>query len=172
MKISDLITLKPLSIKHADELYEAVTSSRQNLTRYLPWAASIIDTQSVNDYINERIYSYKAGAQWLAIYVDKQFSGVFGIKEINPNTKIAELGYWLADVARGKQVMSEVLSKMLPYLKTNSDVKTIELQCLEDNHASIAVAKRAGAQFKHYHHEALFLAGRYQRLGVYQIQLT
>lgn len=171
--ISDSITLKPLDISFAAELYSVIADSRENLSQFLPWVDGIIDVNTTKQYIGERLDSNKAGAQWFAIYRGDRLSGVFGIKHIDPDSKVAECGYWLADFARGQGVMNQVLTKIVPYIKNNSHAKVIEFCCLEENLASIKVVQRAGAQFKYYQKDtSIFIANKHQRLGVYEIKLT
>ncbi|MBB1301065.1 GNAT family N-acetyltransferase [Pseudoalteromonas sp. SG43-7] len=172
--ISDSITLKPLDISHAVELYQVIADSRENLSQFLPWVDDVIDVNSTKRYIYERLHSGKAGSQWFAVYIEDRLSGVFGIKHIDPDSKGAECGYWLADFARGQRAMNQVLTKIVPYIKNNSHAKVIEFCCLEENLASIKVVQRAGAQFKYYQKEtSIFLANQQQqRLGVYEIKLT
>ncbi|MGS0496594.1 hypothetical protein CWB85_11665 [Pseudoalteromonas sp. S1727] len=171
--ISDSITLKPLAISFAEELYLVIVESRENLSQFLPWVDNVIDVNSTKQYIAERLHSNKAGAQWFAIYTQERLSGVFGIKHIDPDIKVAECGYWLADFARGQAVMTQVLAKIIPYIKNTSHAKVVEFCCLEENLASIKVVQRAGAKFKYYHQEVShFLANKQQRLGVYEIKLT
>ncbi|HEA15055.1 MAG TPA: N-acetyltransferase [Pseudoalteromonas prydzensis] len=172
--ISDAITLKPLDISFAAELYHVITGSRENLSQFLPWVDDVIDVNSTKRYIYERLHSNKAGSQWFAIYVQQRLSGVFGIKHIDPDSKVAECGYWLADFARGQGVITQVLAKMVPYIKKHSHANAIEFCCLEENLASIKVVQRAGAKFKYYQQEtSIFLANQHQhqRLGVYEIKL-
>ena len=171
--ISDSITLKPLAISFAEELYSVIADSRENLSQFLPWVDGIIDVNTTKQYIAERLHSNKAGDQWFAIYTQERLSGVFGIKYIDPDRNVAECGYWLADFARGQGVMTQVLVKLVPYVKNNRHAKAIEFCCLEGNLASIKVVQRAGAKFKYYHQEiSHFLANKQQRLGVYEIKLT
>ncbi|MBE0458438.1 MAG: GNAT family N-acetyltransferase [Pseudoalteromonas prydzensis] len=171
--ISDSITLKPLAISFAEELYSVIVESRENLSQFLPWVDGIIDVNTTKQYIAERLHSNKAGAQWFAIYTQERLSGVFGIKHIDPDSKVAECGYWLADFARGQGVMNQVLTKIVPYIKNNSHAKVIEFCCLDENLASIKVVQRAGAQFKYYQKDtSIFIANKHQRLGVYEIKLT
>lgn len=171
MQINNSINLQMLELKHADELFDAVSLSRRNLAIYLPWVNGVTNIETAKDYISERIYREKVGSQWFAIYVDGLFSGVFAIKEIDNIVCVAQLGYWLADFARGKRVMPTVLNKMIPYIKANTAAKVVEFRCLEGNQTSIKVVKRVGAQFKGYQENTIALCGKEQLLGLYQIHL-
>ena len=172
LEISDSIILQPLDISHTNELYQVIAASRENLSQFLPWVDNVIDVNSTKRYIYERLHSGKAGSQWFAVYIEDRLSGVFGIKHIDPDSKVAECGYWLADFARGQRVMNQVLTKIVPYIKNNSHAKAIEFCCLDENLASIKVVQRAGAQFKYYQKDtSIFIANKSQRLGVYEIKL-
>lgn len=171
MKINNIIQLKTLNFGHVDELFEAVSRSRDSLSQYLPWVEGVTNLETTKTYINERINSGKFGAQWFAVYVDGLFGGVFAIKQIDKTTGAAELGYWLADSARGKRVMQAVLGKMIPFIKNHTDAKIVEFQCLEKNHTSIKLVKHVGAQFIGYQKDTLQLSGKEQLLGLYRLHL-
>ncbi len=144
--ISPATSLKLLSLSDAPALLSVINQSRARLCRYLYWVDHVTDLTSTEEYINERITSTLYNAAWYGIYHDGQLCGVFGVKYVNEQTKIAEMGYWLGDEAVGKGVMLQVLTVLRKQIAEKYDVNFIEFRVLEQNTASLNLAKKAGAR--------------------------
>lgn len=147
IQITPKLILEPLSVAHAPQLLTVINANRERLTQYLYWAERVTDLPSTQQYINERVNSGLAGAQWFAVYFNDQLSGVFAIKSISTDEKIAEVGYWLAKQATGNQVINHIVAYFSKNFLINGSASVIEFQCLEDNIASIKVAEKSGAIF-------------------------
>lgn len=171
LKISDDVYLCSLAVHHAKELFNAVKSSRSELSIYMPWAKSLLDITSAENYIKSRINTTDNGSQWFAIYFKGQFTGVFGIKYIEPETKISELGYWLSHYGRGNGIVYQVLKVILPYMASYTNAKTVEFHCLESNEASIKIVNKIGASLVRYAPNTIDVDNKDQKLGVYALEL-
>lgn len=62
--ISKDIVLKNLKVSDAFALFNAVESSRGNLSKYMPWEKSVVDLESARAYIEGRLNSGIEGSQW------------------------------------------------------------------------------------------------------------
>ncbi|WP_245823694.1 GNAT family N-acetyltransferase [Photobacterium proteolyticum] len=171
LEISESISLQALTQFHAKELLETVNTSRDDLSVYMPWTDTLTDMAGARSYINARKKGKLYGSQWFAIYYDGAFSGVFGIKYIDPVTKVSELGYWLSTAVRGHRIINQVLNVILPYLSSSTTVDTVEFHCLESNEASIRVVERAGAKLVKYVGNNMDIPNKDQRLGIYALKL-
>lgn len=171
LKVSDDIYLCPLTVSHAKELLNAVKSSQLELSIYMPWAKSLIDIKSAENYINTRVNTTDNGSKWFAIYFKGQFTGVFGIKYIEPDSKISELGYWLSNYGRGNGIIYQVLKVILPYMVSYTEAKTVEFHCLESNKASIKIVNKIGASLVRYAPNTIDVENKDQKLGVYALEL-
>ncbi|ALU41897.1 GNAT family N-acetyltransferase [Pseudoalteromonas rubra] len=141
-RISTNLYLTPLNTEHAGTLFDAVETSRESLQKFLPWVEKLTVLRDAESYIAER--TQLANTEYFAIMQRNHFIGVFAIKPAEAHNS-CEIGYWLIDKARGKAVISRVLGLILPYLKNVRQVDYVEFHCLENNEASIKIAKRAGA---------------------------
>ncbi|KAF7785873.1 ribosomal-protein-serine acetyltransferase [Pseudoalteromonas rubra] len=141
-RISTHLYITPLDTEHADTLFDAVEASRESLQKYLPWVEKLTEIRDAETYIAER--THLAGTEYFAIMQQNRFIGVFAIKPAKARNT-CEIGYWLIDKARGKAVISQIIGGVLPYLKNVRQVRYVEFHCLENNKASIKIAKRAGA---------------------------
>lgn len=165
LSISQTLTLQPLNLRHAQPLLAAVNASREDLGKFLPWVNTVKAPYQAQAYILARTHSNTAGALWFAIYDGQTFCGVFGIKGIHPVKKVAEIGYWLTIEARGKGIVRQILKEAIAYLTQQTTARIVELRCHDENKASIAVARHAGARFTGYDESPT-------KLGKYQISLV
>ncbi|MGF1701489.1 GNAT family N-acetyltransferase [Photobacterium makurazakiensis] len=170
-KVSEDIFLTPLKNSDALALYEAVEFSRTNLSKYMPWEKSVVDLTSAEVYIESRLNSRLEGSEWLSINFKNQFGGVFGIKSIDRSLKSCELGYWLADNARGNRVIGQVLDIVIPYLADEKNVRVIEFHCLESNVASVKLVKHAGAKLKRKIETTLDVPNQAQLMCIYALKV-
>jgi ribosomal-protein-serine acetyltransferase len=145
-RISETTTLKLLSLSDAPALLKVINTSRQRLHRYLHWVDRVTDLPSTQDYIKQRITSNYYNAQWFTICVNNELHGVFGIKYVNTDTNVAELAYWLSDNVVGQGIITSIIVVVRSYLRSEYDTKTLEFRVLEQNLASIHVAKKFGGQ--------------------------
>lgn len=144
ISVTEDILLQPLSIADAQEIYLLIEQNRSLLAKYLYWVDSIKDLSSTKEYLCQRIYSKNTGATWYKIIFKDKVSGIFGIKEVNRQERCAEIGYWLSAHCQGRGIITKVVEKICAHLKSSQDIQQLNIQCLSENRASIAVAKRAG----------------------------
>ncbi len=178
--ISDRLSIEPLCSKHASELLEVVNDNRKRLAGFLPWTDFVTNKREAGQYIAQRVSSRAVDACWCAIYFDDRFAGVIGSKGVDPETRATEIAYWLADHARGHQIIDQALSVLILYLREKGrergrekvHAQSIQFHCLEENIASIKIAERAGAKLKHYLDHDFETLDRSQRIGVYEMSLN
>ncbi len=167
--ISERASIEPLTSSHATALLEAVNENRRRLSGYLPWIDFVTNRREASQYISQRVNSNVKDAYWFAIYFDDRFAGVIGSKGVHPETRISEIGYWLADHGRGHRIIDQALTVLILYLKKKGNARTVQFHCLEENIASIKIAERAGAKLKHYLEHDFDSLDRSQRMAVYEL---
>lgn len=143
--ISKNIKLLLLEESDASNILNLVHASRSELGKYLYWVKEVHDIKSARKYISKRVNSELSGAQWFKIYFKNKVCGVFAIKSVCPDSFVAELGYWLCSSAYGNGIISHIIPK-LPEILAESNAKIIEFRCLDQNFASINIAKKSGAK--------------------------
>ncbi|WP_440887080.1 GNAT family N-acetyltransferase [Vibrio sp. WZ-1] len=172
LQISERISIEPLLAKHANVLLEVVNESRDSLSRYLPWTDFVTNRREALRYISQRVNSIALDSYWFALFLDNQFVGVLGVKGMNEDTRVVEIGYWLAEVGRGHGVVHQVLSVIIPSVKQRGRASVIQFHCMEDNIPSIKIAERAGAILKEYVEHDFETLDSSQRLGIYELDLA
>ncbi|WP_444945978.1 GNAT family N-acetyltransferase [Microbulbifer sp. VTAC004] len=171
ISVTKNILLKPLTDGDAQEIHLLIEQNRSLLAKYLYWVESIKDLSSTRGYLRQRIYSNNTGAAWYKIIVEGKISGIFGIKEVNPQKQYAEIGYWLSAHCQGRGVMTRVVEKICAHLKNSQGIQQLGIQCLSENKASIAIAKRAGGIHTDTVANYYTIDGKVQDLKIYTVAL-
>ena len=166
--ISNTLSLSLIKESDAEQFHQIILASKPHLAKYLYWAENITDLASTEEYLQQRVHSQLPRAAWYKILIDSELCGLFAIKSIQDN--IAEVGYWLKQDAQGKGVISQILTAMKKHLK-NEGVHSIEIRCLEQNKASINVAKKAGAQLMNTIKNHSVIDGQQQDLLVFNVEI-
>ena len=170
IKITEEVSLEDLSMKDAEAIFSLIEENRELLEQYLYWAEAVTDIETTEGYIFERIDSGRPGAKWFKIVFQRRTVGVFGIKAICYEHLEAEIGYWLSQAAQGHGIISQAVASIGRVLK-NQEIEKLKITCLDENKASIAVAKRAGATQTDTIHQYMQMGGKLQNLNIYTVQL-
>ncbi|GAB2875653.1 GNAT family N-acetyltransferase [Microbulbifer echini] len=171
LAITGNIHLTPLVEQDAQALFHLIEANRALLNKYLYWVKSVKDLDSTRQYIQQRIHSKRGGAVWYKIICDDTLSGIFGIKEINRQEKSAEIGYWLSAHCQGRGIMTNVVTTICEQLRNKWGILHLNIHCLSENTASIAVAKRAGGIHSDTIPAYSTIDGKSQDLMIYTISL-
>ncbi|WP_226648917.1 GNAT family N-acetyltransferase [Microbulbifer variabilis] len=171
LTVTEDIYLDFLQEEDSQEIFYLIEDNRPLLEKYLYWAKSVQDLESTKQYICQRIYSNHIGSAWYKIICDNKLSEIIGVKAIDQQNRNAEIGYWLSAHCQGRGVMAKVVTRICEELKNQAGVAQLKIQCLSENTASIAVARRAGGihsgTIPAYH----TIDGKSQDLMIYTIAL-
>ncbi|BBM82832.1 GNAT family N-acetyltransferase [Candidatus Uabimicrobium amorphum] len=171
MRITPNILLENLTIEDASTLFSLIEKNRDLLEKYLYWVKSVVDVKTAEDYIRTRVSSDKPGAKWFKIIFRKKISGIFGIKSLCHEKSEVEIGYWLSQHAHGNGIVTQIISTVCESLKHKKNIKYLKICCLEENHASISVAKSVGGIHTNTIHKYFEIDGILQDLHVYTAKL-
>jgi RimJ/RimL family protein N-acetyltransferase len=87
--------------------------------------------------------------------------GSIGVRWLEPDQGVAEVGYWVAPWARGKGVCTRAVQLVSQWVLVDHGVERLQLRADEENEASRRVAEKAG-----YTQEGILRSARYNpRLG-------
>jgi RimJ/RimL family protein N-acetyltransferase len=79
-----------------------------------------------------------------AIVVDGRAVGSIGVRWIEPDQGVAEVGYWVAPEARGRRVCTRALKLVSGWVLARPEMARLQLRADEENVASKRVAENAG----------------------------
>ena len=97
---------------------------------------------------------------------------MFGIKSVNSDDGVAEVGYCLAGDVQGRGIIATIINAMSPYLETELGARILEFRCLDANQASMNIALRAGAVLTQIIPGFMMLNGTSHNLNIYQVRLS
>ena len=79
-----------------------------------------------------------------AVVVDGRAVGSIGVRWVEPDQGVAEVGYWVARDARGKGVCTRALRLIAGWALTRPGIARLQLRADEENAPSKRVAENAG----------------------------
>jgi ribosomal-protein-serine acetyltransferase len=152
--------IRPLEAADADELY-ALIKANPDLAEWMPWA----DEQ---DLVRTERFIADAEEQHLgdngfqaAIEPEGEIIGVVGFHAINWMNRCTSIGYWLAESARGRGIMTTAVSALLDHAFYEWELHRVEIRCAPENHRSRAIPERLGFREEARLRETELVAGRY-----------
>lgn len=142
LSVTDNIYIETPAISDAAGLYPLIAQDRENLAKWLPWAAT---TQSVIDeagFIRDCLQRIEDRQLWLGvIWVDHHPAGMIDLHDFKDSH--AAIGYWLGKDYRGQGVLAQSLAALEKFGFGRYRLHKISILAEPDNAASRAVAERA-----------------------------
>jgi ribosomal-protein-serine acetyltransferase len=156
------ILIRPLRADDVDALFEAVSASLPTLSQWLPWAKQGYTRSDSEGWITHCRQSREAGSEYHFGVFDTlsgQLLGGVGINQLCPARRSANLGYWVADEARGGGVAVSAARLAATWAFAHLGLVRIEILVQPENRASLRVAVKLGAVCEGVARNALIVAG-------------
>ena len=138
------VKLRSMDQIAASALYEAVHESDRELQRYMPWGRSRSDVEA---FVTRATVEQKSGSSLqLAVLRtdDERIAGVVGLKNIDPFTPRAELGYWIRTSLSGKGMATDAACTLTKYALRELGLQRLDACVATTNQASERVLRKAG----------------------------
>lgn len=169
-KVNDQIELELMQQHHKEELYHLIDSNRDHLRPWLLW----VDKRKAVEDLEPVILI------WLRNYADNngfdagiryggQLVGMVGLHYIDWKNSATSIGYFLAEEAQGKGIITNSISALLTYLFDTLKINRVEIQCAKNNLQSIAVPERLGFYKEGIKKEGQWLYDHYEDLVTYRL---
>ncbi|MBD64995.1 MAG: RimJ/RimL family protein N-acetyltransferase [Halobacteriovoraceae bacterium] len=145
LSVNNEITLHPVSMDMAQEIFKAVDSDRDHLRKWLPWVditRTVNDTKAFCEMCSEQLKAGK-GYQFCISYKGKVVGGL-GQHDIDEKNKKTSLGYWLHSDYTGKGIMTQSCEAFIRYIFEVQKLNRIELRAATENIPSKKIAQRLG----------------------------
>lgn len=163
-----LVTLgiRPLEAGDAAELY-ALVRANPDLEEWMPWAAEQ-DLAATERFIAEGEEQLRGGKGFqAAIEPEGEIVGVLGLHTIDWVNRNTSIGYWLAEGARGRGLMTGAVRALLDHAFHELELHRIEIHCAPENRRSRAIPERLGFREEACLRETELVGGRYLDSVVY-----
>jgi RimJ/RimL family protein N-acetyltransferase len=144
------VVVRPYHPGDGAVLYEAVTTSREHLCRWLPWADSHTTLEESEALVRRFDARWRLREDLVVGLWDAEtgrFLGGSGLHRIDWNARRFEIGYWLRHDAEGKGYVTEAVTLLCELAFGLLEANRVFIRCASDNHRSAAVPRRLG--FRH-----------------------
>lgn len=167
-KVDDEIELRLLEERHAEEIFALVDANRQHLRQWLPWVDAEVSAKEAREYIRmmrERFAACTALAT--GIWYQNQLVGAIGFVNIDLESYLAEIGYWLIPEAQGKGIITRASRGLINYAFDDLKLNRIVIRCAEGNRNSRAVPERLGFKQEGQLRQTIWLYDRFWDAIIY-----
>ncbi|WP_427910811.1 GNAT family protein [Pediococcus parvulus] len=156
--------------RDAQKLFVLIDESRESIQKWLPWAANLKSTADEVKFLKHVNINFGMRESLNVVIYDKQQPvGMISCDHFKAN-KSANIGYWLAEGARGHGVMHQAVLAMVDIGFQDYDLNRIEIEAAVENMGSNHVAQKAGFKLEgtlRAHH--LLLDGRFHDYNLYSL---
>jgi RimJ/RimL family protein N-acetyltransferase len=143
------ILLRPIGIEDAEQLYEAINESAQELSPWLSFLHPDYSIKDTKEWLAKRDQEWLNGADYSFAIIDCEngiLLGGCGLNNINGEFKMANVGYWVR-TNRTKQGVATAATLMLSRFGFEElGLNRIEIMAEVGNKKSQRVAEKVGAQ--------------------------
>lgn len=158
--------LEPLTYDHAQQWFELIHASRNQLHAWLPWLQRVHSTADTARFI-ERLIAER-GPQYV-ITVDWRICGGIGFHLLNKARGFAHIGYWLGNDFVGQGIMRDAVMHLCRYGFMQMGLAKIEIRCADQNTKSRQIAEGLDFYLEGIEAKAEWVAGRYLDHAVYSM---
>ncbi len=140
------VVVRPYTRHDGAAIFEAVTSSCERLSRWLPWPKNHVDVRF------SEAYAVRCAARWMAR--DDLAVGLFdphgrlvggsGIHRLDWKARNGEIGYWLRDDAEGRGYVLDAVKLLTALAFERLGMARVKIRCDRANTRSAAVPARLG----------------------------
>lgn len=143
--ITSTITLRLLQPVHAAELYQVTDANRTHLRRWLPWLDHTRSEADTAAFIAGRLRGLADdGTFTCGIWHQGALCGVIGYNRIDWEARTAFPGYWLAEAAEGRGIMTRCCRVLAAHAFDEYRLRGVIITVAVGNHKSQAIPDRLG----------------------------
>ena len=142
------ILIRPLTVEDVDALFFAVSSSLPTLSQWLPWATPAYARADAEAWVAYCQHMRDADAEYHFGVFDVVSGDLLGGVGLNHRVRAyntANMGYWVADAARGRGVAVDAARQAARFGFDTLVLQRIVILVQPQNHASLRVAGKLGA---------------------------
>jgi ribosomal-protein-serine acetyltransferase len=153
----------------AVEAFAVVDAERERLREWLPWVDGTVELSVERDFLRSlEIVNAAGSGLHTTLRVDGDFGGFTGLR-IDAVHRSAEVGYWLANSAVGRGVMTRSVAALFDLGFGALSMHRMELLAAIGNTRSRAIAERLGMSFEGVRREAEELSSGFVDLAMYAV---
>lgn len=167
MKLFEDISLRPLQVDDAGEIYNTIDSQRDYLGKWLPFVASTTSVTVTQAFVDSVV---SADDKTYTIRKGDKFIGLIGFKATDKRNRKTEIGYWLSQQYQRKDIMTRAVDCLCKYAFEELGLNRVQIKCAVGNTPSSNIPKRLGFQFEGVERAGeLFSDGSFADIEVYSL---
>ena len=143
-----VITLQPYQVSDIDSLYEAVRESISEMFEWMPWCHPDYSIEESRTWIESQPDKWEKGEEYnftISYNTGGLYLGGCGLRVIDRNIGIANLGYWVRTSQTKKRIATAATLLLTRFAFNELRLNRVEITVAVDNQASLRVAEKAGA---------------------------
>jgi ribosomal-protein-serine acetyltransferase len=168
--VTERLKILPVSAEMVDDIFDAVTSSADDISRWMAWASDITYEDEVA-FVRSAQAAWDQDAMWaFTFWHDGRLAGGVGLTRHGvAYLRRAELGYWIRSSVAGRGLTTEAVAAVTEFGFTVLGLHRLELYASPGNSASHRIAEKIGFSKEGEHRDAT--AGRSGFLDTYSYGL-
>ena len=146
-QIDNDLALRLVEPRHADELYALIDANRHAILPWMQWAKEVSEVSVIREHICGWVkQTAEMGCMSLGVELDGELVGmVFHIRPDKRSNQV-EVGYWLAESARGRGVATRAVRALIDLTFRELGFNRVNIRIEPRNKPSLALAKRLGLE--------------------------
>jgi ribosomal-protein-serine acetyltransferase len=144
-KLSDEAELILLEERHTADLYAVTSTNRDYLRRWLPWLDATVTPWDTRAFIQRGLRQLADGEGFnCGLWYQGRLVGVVGLHSLSSSNRHVSVGYWLAEQAQGKGLMTMASRVVVSHAFKTLMLNRVEIRCAVGNLRSCAIPVRLG----------------------------
>lgn len=154
--------------QHAGEICKVVLENLEHFKMWMPWATDDYSIESASDYIERNLKALaENGSFSMSVVQNEKIVGSIGFHNLDSNNKSAHMGYWLAEEAQGKGLMTKCTRILIEYIFDELNLNRVQINCNVENKKSRAIPERLGFVLEGIHRQVEFRDNKYGDWAIY-----
>ncbi|PZD96184.1 RimJ/RimL family protein N-acetyltransferase [Paenibacillus sambharensis] len=144
-KINDLLELRLLENRHAEEMFLLVDSNRGRLREWLPWLDNTVSVEQCREFIRMSLKAFaENNGLYLGIFHQGRLAGCVSLNNIDWSNRKTTIGYWLSEDFEGRGTMTAACRTLIDYIFHELLLNRVEIRAAVQNTKSRAIPERLG----------------------------
>lgn len=170
INIDSAIRIEQIAEHHAQEIFKLVDSNRTYLREWLTFVDRMQTLEFAENFVKGTMQRNKEGSEYaFVIFENDTMVGRIGVYKIDNQNKIGEIGYWIAENAQGKGIITQSAKAIISFCFSSLQLNRIEIKCGTANMKSKGIPEKLKFTKEGVLRQAEYLNGRYIDLNLYAL---
>ncbi|MEH6537406.1 MAG: GNAT family N-acetyltransferase [Psychroserpens sp.] len=149
IKIDSNLELRQLKLSDAIDIFNAISSQREYLKKWLPFVAFTQELKDTENFVNSVVNAPEDKFEYtFTIRKQNEFVGLIGLKDSDKINRITEIGYWLSEKFQKQGIVTKSVKELCDFAFKKQGFNRIQIKCAVENKSSANVPKRLGFKFE------------------------